>query len=81
MKIVDQKLDIKAKAKSKVGSLDNIHHSPHGGQVKIVNQKIDIQAKSKVGSLDNINHTPKGGKVKVRALCSAHSRFTMKNQN
>lgn len=54
-------------AKSKIGSLNNIKHTPTGGSVRIQTQKLNWQAKSKVGSLDNKQHTPGGGKLKVES--------------
>lgn len=51
--------------KSKVGSLNNIKHTPSGGRVKIETQKLNWNAKSKVGSLENKEHKPAGGNVKV----------------
>lgn len=35
MKIESVKLDFKEKAQAKVGSLDNAHHVPGGGNVKV----------------------------------------------
>jgi len=51
---------------SKIGSLDNITHTPGGGKVKITGKKIDVShVQSKCGSLQNQNHTPTGGNVKI----------------
>ena len=54
----------KIEVKSKVGSLDNIHHTPKGGDKKIFSTKLDFKEKAaaKVGSIDNLNHVPGGGK-------------------
>lgn len=54
-------------AKSKIGSLENAHHKPQGGDKKIESQKLDFKekAKPKIGSKDNIKHVPGGGDVKV----------------
>lgn len=38
MKIESVKLDFKEKAQAKVGSLDNAHHVPGGGNVKVRNK-------------------------------------------
>ncbi|KAG1152370.1 hypothetical protein G6F37_000218 [Rhizopus arrhizus] len=58
--------------KSKVGSLDNIKHTPGGGNTKIfdegvhvLKEKVVSKAAPKVGSLDNIKHKPGGGETKV----------------
>lgn len=55
-------------AKPKIGSLDNAHHKPGGGDKKIEEVKLDFKekAKPKIGSLENAQHVPKGGDVKVR---------------
>lgn len=51
--------------RSKVGSLNNIKHTPKGSGVQIQSQKLKWEAKSKVGSLDNKEHKPGGGNLKV----------------
>ncbi|KPM05522.1 microtubule-associated protein tau-like protein, partial [Sarcoptes scabiei] len=51
--------------RSKIGSLNNVHHKPAGGDKKIESQKLNWETKSRVGSLDNATHKPQGGKVKV----------------
>lgn len=38
MKIESVKLDFKEKAQAKVGSLENAHHVPGGGNVKVKEQ-------------------------------------------
>lgn len=53
--------------KSKVGSLNNIKHTPTGGTVTIASQKLKWNATSKVGSLENKEHKPGGGKLKVES--------------
>jgi len=40
VKIVDQKVDFSKVAKSKIGSLDNAHHQPGGGNVQIFDEKV-----------------------------------------
>lgn len=52
-------------AKSKIGSLENAHHKPGGGDKKIESQKLEFKAKPKVGSKDYIKHVPGGGDIKV----------------
>ncbi|XP_045207177.2 microtubule-associated protein 4-like [Mercenaria mercenaria] len=56
-----QKID----AKSQVGSLDNISHSPGGGDVHMPKNRIKWKKESKIGSLDNITHLPKSSNVQV----------------
>uniref|UniRef100_A0A803VAR5 Microtubule-associated protein n=1 Tax=Ficedula albicollis TaxID=59894 RepID=A0A803VAR5_FICAL len=47
VKIENQKLNFKEKAQAKVGSLDNVGHSPAGGAVKIESHKLTFRAKAK----------------------------------
>ena len=42
----------------KVGSLENKDYQRGGGNVTIVNRRVDWLASSKVGSLDNVHHKP-----------------------
>lgn len=51
--------------KSKVGSLNNIKHTPASSGVAIPTQKLKWNARSKIGSLDNKEHKPGGGKSKI----------------
>lgn len=44
MKIESVKLDFKEKAQAKVGSLDNAHHVPGGGNVKVRNKVMSALA-------------------------------------
>ncbi|KAM6904770.1 microtubule-associated protein tau [Xenentodon cancila] len=54
--------------KSKVGSIENLRHTPGGGKVQILNKKIDLSnVASKCGSKDNIHHKPGGGKVEIKS--------------
>ena len=57
------KSSLTKKITSKVGSLDNLSHTPKKSEVKILDQKLDfkIKATSKIGSKDNLAHVPKGG--------------------
>ena len=43
---------------------DNLNHQPGGGDVKIVDEKLQWKAKPKVDD-DNLNHQPGGGDVKI----------------
>ncbi|KAF9549754.1 hypothetical protein EC957_002819 [Mortierella hygrophila] len=55
-----------SKVTSKVGSMENISHTPQGGNLKIFNEKLNApKVQSKVGSMEYINHTPQGGNLKV----------------
>nr|DBA22157.1 TPA: hypothetical protein GDO54_013216 [Pyxicephalus adspersus] len=52
--------------KSKIGSTDNIRHTPGGGKVQIVHKKVDVSTvQSKCGSKDNLKHIPGGGAVQI----------------
>ncbi|XP_035852443.1 microtubule-associated protein tau isoform X3 [Sander lucioperca] len=54
--------------RSKVGSTENLKHTPGGGKVQIVNKKMNLTSvASKCGSKDNINHKPGGGKVEIKS--------------
>lgn len=52
-------------AKSQVGSLDNVSHSPGGGNVHIPQNRIQWRKEPKVGSLDNVTHLPKSSNVQI----------------
>lgn len=64
-------------AKSKIGSLENAHHKPKGGDKKIESVKLDFKekAKPKIGSKDNLKHQPGGGEVKVSIHCEIQSKL------
>ncbi|CAI9535983.1 unnamed protein product [Staurois parvus] len=52
--------------RSKIGSIDNIRHTPGGGKVQIVHKKVDVSTiQSKCGSKDNLKHVPGGGAVQI----------------
>ncbi|XP_026213239.1 microtubule-associated protein tau [Anabas testudineus] len=54
--------------KSKVGSTENLKHTPGGGKVQIIHKKLDVSnVTSKCGSKDNIHHKPGGGKVEIKS--------------
>merc|ERR1719516_863107 len=40
-------------------------HRPGGGNVKIHNDKLEVQATSRIGSLANVKHRPGGGDKKI----------------
>ncbi|XP_067934601.1 microtubule-associated protein tau-like [Watersipora subatra] len=64
---LSEKLDFQAKAKSRVGSLDNASHKPLGGDKKVYQRRLTFRetATSKIGSLQNINHKPGGGNKQI----------------
>ncbi|XP_024288686.1 microtubule-associated protein tau isoform X5 [Oncorhynchus tshawytscha] len=52
--------------RSKIGSTENIKHSPGGGRVQIVEKKMDLSnVQSKCGSKANLKYTPGGGNVQI----------------
>uniref|UniRef100_UPI00398EC448 microtubule-associated protein tau isoform X6 n=1 Tax=Pristiophorus japonicus TaxID=55135 RepID=UPI00398EC448 len=52
--------------KSKIGSTENIKHTPGGGKVQIVHKKEDYSTvQAKCGSKDKIRHVPGGGNVQI----------------
>ncbi|XP_059386420.1 microtubule-associated protein tau isoform X2 [Carassius carassius] len=52
--------------RSKVGSTDNLKHQPGGGQVQILDQKVDFSnVQSKCGSKANLRHVPGGGNIQI----------------
>ncbi|XP_053194092.1 microtubule-associated protein tau [Scomber japonicus] len=54
--------------KSKIGSIENVKHTPGGGKVQIVHKKMDLSnVTSKCGSKVNIHHKPGGGKVEIKS--------------
>ncbi|XP_037647614.1 microtubule-associated protein tau [Sebastes umbrosus] len=54
--------------RSKVGSNENLKHTPGGGKVHIVNKKLNLTSvTSKCGSKANIYHKPGGGKVEIKS--------------
>jgi len=61
-KLFTEVLNFKQNARSRCGSLDNLHfHKPHPSEIKneVFSQKLDFKenAKSKCGSLENIKYT------------------------
>ncbi|KAJ3043741.1 hypothetical protein HK097_001659 [Rhizophlyctis rosea] len=51
----------------KVGSLENVTHSPGGGTKKVFSEgkKDYSNVKSRIGSMENVAHRPAGGQVKI----------------
>ncbi|XP_060049987.1 microtubule-associated protein 2 isoform X23 [Erinaceus europaeus] len=66
LRLINQPLPDLKNVKSKIGSTDNIKYQPKGGQVRIVNTKIDLsKVQSRCGSKDNIKHSAGGGNVQI----------------
>ncbi|XP_037101689.1 uncharacterized protein LOC119119437 isoform X2 [Syngnathus acus] len=69
LKVLNQPLPDLKNVKSKIGSTANLKHQPKGGQVQILNEKVDFShVQSKCGSKDNLKHTPKGGNVMIPSV-------------
>ncbi|XP_008568637.1 PREDICTED: microtubule-associated protein 2, partial [Galeopterus variegatus] len=69
LRLINQPLPDLKNVKSKIGSTDNIKYQPKGGQVRILNKKIDFsKVQSRCGSKDNIRHRPGGGRVKIESV-------------
>ncbi|XP_064844677.1 microtubule-associated protein tau-like isoform X2 [Oncorhynchus masou masou] len=61
--------------RSKIGSTENIKHSPGGGRVQIVEKKMDLSnIQSKCGSKANLKYTPGGGNVQI-----THKKIDLSN--
>lgn len=57
--------------------MENSHHQPGGGNVKIIHKPLDIKdVKSKIGSLNNSNYLPKRSKRKI-----PHNDVSRQDQN
>ncbi|XP_019582529.2 microtubule-associated protein 2 isoform X11 [Rhinolophus sinicus] len=66
LRLINQPLPDLKNVKSKIGSTDNIKYQPKGGQVRILNKKIDFsKVQSRCGSKDNITHSAGGGNVQI----------------
>ncbi|XP_007460287.1 PREDICTED: microtubule-associated protein 2 isoform X5 [Lipotes vexillifer] len=66
LRLINQPLPDLKNVKSKIGSTENIKYQPKGGQVRILNQKIDFsKVQSRCGSKDNIKHSAGGGNVQI----------------
>ncbi|XP_016052220.1 PREDICTED: microtubule-associated protein 2 isoform X2 [Miniopterus natalensis] len=66
LRLINQPLPDLKNVKSKIGSTDNIKYQPKGGQVRILNKKIDFsKVQSRCGSKDNIKHSAGGGNVQI----------------
>ncbi|KAM4608626.1 microtubule-associated protein 2 [Polymixia lowei] len=69
LRIVNQPLPDFKNVKSKIGSTENIKYQPKGGQIQILNKKLDFShIQSKCGSKDNLKHSPRGGNVLIPSV-------------
>ncbi|MBN3307915.1 MTAP2 protein, partial [Amia calva] len=79
LRLVNQPLPDLKNVKSKIGSTDNIKYQPKGGQIQILNKKLDFShVQSKCGSKDNLKHTPRGGNVQIQTKKIDLSHVTSK---
>ncbi|XP_037331495.1 microtubule-associated protein tau [Pungitius pungitius] len=54
--------------KSKIGSTENLKHTPGGGKIQIPHKKLNLTSvASKCGSKDNLYYKPGGGKVEIKS--------------
>ncbi|XP_019378987.1 PREDICTED: microtubule-associated protein 2 isoform X9 [Gavialis gangeticus] len=66
LRVINQPLPDLKNVRSKIGSTENIKYQPKGGQVRILNKKIDFSdIQSRCGSKDNIKHSAGGGNVQI----------------
>ncbi|KAJ8415197.1 hypothetical protein AAFF_G00008950 [Aldrovandia affinis] len=69
LRIVNQPLPDLKNVRSKIGSTDNMKYQPKGGQIQILNKKVDFShVQSKCGSKDNLKHCPRGGNVLIPSV-------------
>ncbi|XP_045560696.1 microtubule-associated protein 2 isoform X9 [Salmo salar] len=79
LRILNQPLPDLKNIKSKIGSTDNIKYQPKGGQIQILNKKLDFShVQSKCGSKDNMKHSPRGGHVQIQTKKIDLSHVTSK---
>lgn len=79
LRVLNQPLPDLKNVKSKIGSTDNIKYQPKGGQIQILNQKLDFtHVQAKCGSKDNLKHSPLGGDVQIQTKKIDVSHVTSK---
>ncbi|XP_044071505.1 microtubule-associated protein 2 isoform X3 [Siniperca chuatsi] len=67
LRIINQPLPDFKNIKSKIGSTENIKYQPKGGQIHILNKKLDFShGLPKCSSKDNLKHSPHGGNVQIQ---------------
>lgn len=49
----------------RVGSLENIGHTPGGGDVMVEHRPTRWRSDARIGSLDNVHHVPRGGDISI----------------
>ncbi|XP_038576210.1 microtubule-associated protein 2 isoform X2 [Micropterus salmoides] len=66
LRIINQPLPDFKNIKSKIGSTENIKYQPKGGQIHILNKKLDFShVLPKCSSKENLKHSPDGGNVLI----------------
>ncbi|XP_034549921.1 microtubule-associated protein 2 [Notolabrus celidotus] len=69
LRIINQPLPDFKNIKSKIGSTENIKYQPKGGQIHILNKKLDFShVLSKCSSQDNLKHSPRGRNVLIPSV-------------
>ncbi|XP_062389775.1 microtubule-associated protein 2 [Sardina pilchardus] len=69
LRVINQPLPDLRNIRSKIGSIENIKYQPKGGQIQILNKKLDFShVQSKCGSKDNLKHSPRGGNVFIPSV-------------
>ncbi|XP_060910196.1 microtubule-associated protein 2 isoform X8 [Labrus mixtus] len=69
LRIINQPLPDFKNIKSKIGSTENIKYQPKGGQIHILNKKLDFShVLSKCSSQDNLKHRPRGENVLIPSV-------------
>ncbi|XP_069554629.1 microtubule-associated protein 2 isoform X6 [Brachyistius frenatus] len=67
LRIINQPLPDFKNVKSKIGSTENIKYQPKGGQIHILNKKLDFShSLSKCSSKDNVKPSPRGANVQIQ---------------
>uniref|UniRef100_A0A9J7Y1W8 Microtubule-associated protein n=1 Tax=Cyprinus carpio carpio TaxID=630221 RepID=A0A9J7Y1W8_CYPCA len=79
LRVINQPLPDLKNVKSKIRSIDNIKYQPKGGQIQILNMKLDFShIQSKCRSKDNLKHSPHGGNVQIQSKKIDLSHVTSK---
>ncbi|KAE8299449.1 Microtubule-associated protein 2 [Larimichthys crocea] len=69
LRIINQPLPDFKNIRSKIGSTENIKYQPKGGQIHILNKKLDFsRILSKCSSKDNLKLSPCGGNVLIPSV-------------
>ncbi|AWP12956.1 putative microtubule-associated protein 2-like [Scophthalmus maximus] len=79
LRIINQPLPDFKNIKSKIGSTENIKYQPKGGQIHILNRKVDFShVLPKCSSKDNLKHSPRGSNVMIQTKKIDLSHVTSK---